>query len=238
MKKTVLVTGASSAIGASLIEAFAKNSYNVVIHYYKNLGKAKALHEHIKKNYEVDSLLVQADIIKEDDVIKMMEQIKEKFSSLDVVVHNAAFEQDCSFMEKTFDEFMYTLKVNVGGPFLVSKYAYKLMRQGTMVFISSLDATFTYRALAADYCASKAGVNSLCQTLSQAMPSIKCVALMLPWIETPAVLEMDCQYLKEEMLKNGQKKLVSTDSVAKKVIDIINDESINTGMIMEMNYDE
>ena len=45
-------------------------------------------------------------------------------------------------------------------------------------------------------------------------------------------------YINSSNVFSIKEQSCSNASVAKKVIDIINDESINTGMIMEMNYDE
>ena len=47
-KKCVVVTGSSKGIGAATIKEFAKNNYNVVINYNKDLQSAQTLEKEIK----------------------------------------------------------------------------------------------------------------------------------------------------------------------------------------------
>ena len=67
MNKTVLVTGAGTGIGASTAIMFAKNSYDVIIHYNKSYEKAIKVEEECKK-YGVNTLLVKADIANELEI--------------------------------------------------------------------------------------------------------------------------------------------------------------------------
>ena len=49
--KTVLITGASRGIGASIALEFAKNNYNVVISYNSSKCEGEKVKEYIEKNY-------------------------------------------------------------------------------------------------------------------------------------------------------------------------------------------
>lgn len=235
---TVLVTGASKGIGRACIEEFALSGYNLIIHCNKSKELAEALKKELQSKYPSKVLVLSADITKEEEVQEMMRCIKKEYGKLDVLINNAAYASDNSYIDKTFEEFMQVLKVNVGGTFLVTKYAATIMKKGIVINISSLDATTTYNALSMDYCASKAGVNNLTKTFSLALPENKYIALMLPWVNTEAIQEMNPEYLQSELKRTKQRRLLEPKEVALKVLEIIKDESIPSGTIMEMNIND
>ena len=233
MKKTVLITGSAKGIGKACIEKFASEGYNVVINYLTSEKEAFELKSTVKNIYDVDALCIKADISNEDEVKSMIEQVTNTFGKIDVLISNANYEQDNNYLEKTKEEFLRVLEVNVVGTFLVTKYASKYMNDGTVINISSLDATDTYRELSMDYCASKAGINSLTQTFSLALSNIKFISIMLPWVKTESVEEMFSEYLENELKKTGQKRLVETKEVAEKIYSLVEDTLIKSGDIIK-----
>lgn len=233
MKKTVLITGAAKGIGKETIIEFAKRGYNVVINYLTSNREALELKNTVENLYSVQALCIKADISKEDEVNKMIDEIINVFGGLDVLVNNASYQQDNHYTEKTKEEFLRVLEVNVVGTFLVTKYASKYMQSGVVINVSSLDATETYSELSIDYCASKAGVNSLAQTFSLAIPNIKFISVMLPWVKTESVKEMFDEYLENELKRTGQEKLLEPEEVAEKIYKLVEDNSIKSGSIIK-----
>lgn len=236
MKKTVVVTGSARGIGKKTVIEFAKNGYNVVISYLTSKKQALELKEYIIDNYDVDVLVCKCDISKEDDVKGMVSCVIDKFKSVDVLVNNAAYSSDNSYKDKTKDEFMRVLEVNVVGTFLVTKYFSNYMKSGIVINISSTDSVDTYNELSMDYCASKAGANSLTQTFSLALPKIKFISVLLPWVNTESVREMFPDYLEGELKRTGQKKLLETNEVAKWIYSLINNRDIKSGSIIRYRY--
>lgn len=228
MRKVILVTGSAKGIGASLIEKFAKNNYDVVINYNKSEDEARKLQNKISK-YNINSLLIKADITNELEVKNMIERILNKFNRIDIVINNAALALDNPIYDKTKEEFMRVLEVNVFGTFLVTKLSSKHMCNGLIINISSTDAVDTYNELSIDYCASKAAVNSLTKTMSMALPNVRIASIMLPWVNTEAIKEMDPNYLKNELLRTNQKRLLEVDEVSDRIynlVDILKDKDI------------
>lgn len=237
MKKTVLVTGSSSDIGASIALEFAKNNYNIVIHYNTNKKEALNLQEEITRHYDVDTLLIKADITKEDEVLEMINKSVKHFKKIDVLINNAAYCQDNNYLDKTEEEFLKVLEVNIVGTFLVTKYATKYMDNGTIINISSRDALDTYNDLSMDYCASKAGLNSLAQTFSMACPNNKFISIMLPWINTKSSREMYPEYLKDELKRTNQSRLLEPIEVSENIFKLINNKNIKSGDIKILDID-
>ena len=232
--KNVLVTGSAKGLGKSLIEEFAKNKCNVVISYNKSKKEAEMLEKYIKEKYNVKVLCVNCDVTNEESIKKSISYIVENFGNLDIIINNAAYAQDNYIDEKTKEEFMRVIETNLIGPFLICKYAYKYMNNGVIVNISSKDATSTYNDISIDYCASKAGLNSLTQTLSLALKNIKVISVMPGWIDTESVQNMNPEYLKKELKRINQSKLSTPKNISKQIIDIIKNEKINTGSIIEL----
>ena len=117
-RKTVLVTGSSIGLGSAIIEKYASNNYNVVITYNNNKDEALKLNEKIKK-YNVDSLVVKCDISNENDIENMKNAIINKFEKLDILINNASISNDTLVSDKTKENFMRILEVNLVGTFLL-----------------------------------------------------------------------------------------------------------------------
>ena len=202
MNKTVLVTGAGTGIGASTAIMFAKNSYDVIIHYNKSYEKAIKVEEECKK-YGVNTLLVKADIANELEIKEMINKILSKFSKIDILINNAGISIDTLFSAKTKENFMKTLEINLVGTFLVSKYVSEIMlknKYGKIINISSTNGIDKYFPMCLDYDASKAGIISLTHNLAlQLKPYINVNCIAPGWIATENELkDVDLDYIKSE----------------------------------------
>ena len=101
MKKTALITGASSEVGSSISKVLASNNINIIIHYNTNYESASELEKEIKENYNVDVLLIKADLTKEEEINKLVEESLNKFNKIDILINNAALDKPNLFSEKT-----------------------------------------------------------------------------------------------------------------------------------------
>lgn len=232
--KIVLVTGSAKGLGKGLIEEFAKNKANVVISYNNSEIEAKNLENYINRKYNVSVLSIKCDVTNENEIKNMISNIVEKYGRIDILVNNAAYAQDNYIYDKTKDEFMKVLETNLVGPFLICKYAYKYMDDGVIINISSKDAVDTYNDISMDYCASKAGLNSLTKTLALAFKNTKVISVMPGWIDTESIKEMNPDFLNNELKRIGQKKLSTVIDISKQIVNIIKDDSIKTGSILEL----
>ena len=238
MKKrneTALITGASSDIGIAITKKLASMGYNVIIHYFKNKDAALNLEKEIIHNYCVKTLVVNADISSTNEVNNMINTILKEFPQIDVLINNAGIAIDNDIYDKTKEEFLRVLEINLIGTFLVTKEVSKNMKKGTIINISSTDGIDTYNDLSMDYCASKAGINSLTKTLAMRFSNLKILALAPNWVKTKSVLEMDPQFLKNELARIGQKKLLTTEEVANKIKELIIDDNITSGSIIRLD---
>ena len=236
--KTVLITGASRGIGASIALEFAKNNYNVVISYNSSKCEGEKVKEYIEKNYKVKCLMVKCDISSEIEVSHMVDLPLKEFGNIDVLINNASVSMDNDIMSKSKDEFLRVVEVNLVGTFLVTREVIKKCNVNTIVNISSTDSTSTYSKLNIDYSCSKAGVNILSKTFSLCYPDIKICTIMPNWVNSETVLSMNSDYLEEEMKRIGQKKLIDKEYVARKTYEVVVDKSIKNGDIIRIDEGE
>ncbi len=220
----VLITGASRGIGLTLANIL--NDYGATVIGVYNQTKIDVLWDTYK-----------CDISDEMAVKKLFQYIKDKHEKLDVVVNCAAISKDNDIYEKSKEEFMKVIEVNLGGTFLINKYASLIMTKGVIVNISSTDASSTYNPLSMDYAASKAGVEVLTKCLKMRFPQLKICCLAPNWVNTETVLEMNPDFLKQEMIRVGQEKLLTKEEVALKILEIIIDDDIRSGEIIKMGVE-
>jgi 3-oxoacyl-[acyl-carrier protein] reductase len=86
--KVVLVTGASSGIGAAVARAFAEHGSHVAVHYRSQRGEAEAVAADIR-SCGCEAELFQADLSLTRDIQRLAAEVAARFGHLDVLVNNA-----------------------------------------------------------------------------------------------------------------------------------------------------
>lgn len=89
MNKSVLITGASGGIGEALCREFAKEGYDVVIHYNSSEVKALALKSELENEYKVKAVPIKADLRNTEEVKALAETALKTYGKIDVLVNNA-----------------------------------------------------------------------------------------------------------------------------------------------------
>lgn len=190
----VLITGGASGLGKELCKSFKENGYNVFYTYNTSI-KDDDLGTGIK-----------CDLNNEDEINNMLS----KLDNIDVLINNAAVEIDKEFNEKTKEDFMHTLSVNLVAPFLISRYIGNKMKEtsGVIINISSNNAIDMYDPITLEYDASKAGLINLSHNLAKALaPNVRVNTILPGWIKTNKIIELD-NSLNNEFIKEESKKIL------------------------------
>lgn len=172
MKRVALVTGGSRGIGFGIAKHLATNGFDLAINGVRSINLVEdALQE--LRNAGADVLYCQGDIASGDDRKKIIQQIKERFNRLHLLVNNAGIaprerNDILEAKEEIFDEVIST---NLKGTYfltqqvanwMIDQKKYAETFSGCIINITSISATVasTNRG---DYCISKAGLSMVTQ---------------------------------------------------------------------------
>jgi len=168
----MLITGASSGIGAATAILAAERGYDLVITYLTNRTQAETVEQKIiALGRKV--LCVQADVGIEADVLNLFTQIDTAFGRLDVLVNNAAILRQKLFRDTQVAELEKLLAVNVIGSFICAREAIKRMSKieggngGAIVNVSSIASRFGSPFEYIDYAASKGAIDTFTMGLAK-----------------------------------------------------------------------
>ena len=169
--KRVLITGASTGIGACTAELFASHGANVGIHYNKSEAKANDVLQRIKR-HGGDATVLQADLLNSISCTKLVDSFIDRFGGIDVLVNNAGgiygFRHFLELDEKSWDD---TFTLNVKSSFFIAKEAFSFMKAhggGKIVNISSISAKYGGSENSMHYGAAKAALDAITKGLSRA----------------------------------------------------------------------
>ena len=113
------------------------------------------------------AIAVQADLSKEDDVVRLFAEAKKEFGHLDILVNNAGVYQFAPLDQIDAAHFRWHFDVNVLGLLLASREALALFpaEGGSIINISSVVSTGRFPGSAV-YSATKGAVDALTRALS------------------------------------------------------------------------
>jgi 3-oxoacyl-[acyl-carrier protein] reductase len=165
--KVAVVTGASKGIGAAIAKHFAAAGAKVVVNYASSKESADKVVKEITENGGI-AISVQADVSNEADVIRLFEETRKAFGTLDVLVNNAVFQQFLTIEQVSSTVFHQHFNVNVLGPILTTQAAVKLFgdKGGNVINISSGASKMPLPA-ASLYSATKAALDAITISLSK-----------------------------------------------------------------------
>ncbi len=233
--KNMLITGCYRGIGKAIVNYFANKGVNIIMTYHNKKEETIELEKEIRNKYHVNVDSFYLDLSDEKSVKDLSKSIKEKYEKIDYLINNASLSLDNYIFDKTKEEFMKVMEVNVVGTFLMMKYFDKIV-DGYIFNMSSTDGINTGSIYSIDYNASKAAINSITKTFSLESDNI-IIAICPNWVDTESTREMDKNYLDSELLRIKQNKLIGT-SVIPKVIDECIKNNTPTGSIIRIEGDE
>lgn len=236
--KTVLVTGASRGIGTAIARQFAEKGAVVAVHYNRN---ADAANEVLAALRGAGHIAVQADVGDPQAAQGLIAATVEGLNGLDILVNNAGIFEESKIAETDFDQWLAhwerTLAVNLEGAAHLCFWAAKHMIErggGRIVNVSSRGA-FRGEPDSPAYGASKAGMNSMSQSLAKALaPHNITVAVVAPgWVAT----DMAADQVQDDIAAQSPfNRVAMPDEIAHAVLFLASEGAeFTSGAVLDVN---
>lgn len=184
--KVILVTGASSGIGADAARHLAELGAKVAIVGRNEIG-LKEVAEQIKQSGSSSApLLIVADVTK--DAERIVDETIKEFGKLDVLINNAGIATIDTINEVDLSNFDHVIDTNVRSVIHLTKLCVPHLEKtkGNIVNVSSIAGLKGIRN-SMTYCISKAALTQFtkCCALDLAPKGIRCNAIAPSVIRTP-----------------------------------------------------
>ena len=172
MNKTILITGTTSGVGATIAYNYIEKGWNVI-----GFARGESIFDYPNyKHYQVDVTSCYE-----------MYDIFEQIDSIDILVNNAAVFKMKSFSDTTLDEIDDMIDINLKGAMYVTKFALQKMEKGSRIFFINSVAGLEELENQSAYCASKHGLTGFAGVLGEELRSrgIKVTSIHPGGIDTP-----------------------------------------------------
>ncbi|MGX9136343.1 SDR family oxidoreductase [Rummeliibacillus sp. JY-2-4R] len=168
--KTAIITGGGRGLGAQIAQGFAEAGANVVL----CSRKVEACEEKAEelKRLGVQAIGIACDVTKQTEVERLVQEVIERFGSIDILVNNSGATWGTSVVEMPFEAWQKVIDVNLTGTFLMSQAVGREMikqQSGKIINISSvagLGGTHPELMDTVGYNASKGAVITLTKDLA------------------------------------------------------------------------
>ncbi len=162
--KKVLITGASTGIGASTAKLFAENGAHVGLHYRSSQKQVENMLKEILKITK-HAKTFKGDLLDIEYTKSLVPSFIKAFEGIDVLINNAGgicgYKHFSELDEESWDN---TFSLNIKSPFYLIKDAFNYMMEhggGRIINISTASVKYGASAMGLHYTASKAALDSL-----------------------------------------------------------------------------
>ena len=163
MKKTILITGATSGFGRAIAIRFAKEGNDLII-----TGRREALlmelSAELREKYNVEVLSLCFDVRVQEEVEFAINSLPEEWKEIDVLVNNAGLAVGMNpVQEGVIDDWERMIDTNVKGLLYMTRFVSPLMverKKGHIINIGSIAGKEVY-PMGNVYCGSKFAVDAI-----------------------------------------------------------------------------
>jgi NAD(P)-dependent dehydrogenase (short-subunit alcohol dehydrogenase family) len=234
-RKVALVTGSATGVGRACAVRFARLGFAVVVNYSKSETDALETVRLIEAE-GTPVVLCKANVADAEQVTEMIATTEAAFDRLDVLVNNAATTHFVAHpdLDALTDQVWHDIfGVNVMGAFYCTRAAMPLLKasQGSVVNVSSV-AGLTGQGSSIPYCASKAALNCMTQSLARAFgPEVRVNAvapgpILTRWLEGREA--QVAKFLEQAPLGRA----ATPDDIADAVLYLATGTTLTTGQVL------
>jgi NAD(P)-dependent dehydrogenase (short-subunit alcohol dehydrogenase family) len=165
VRKTIIITGAGSGIGAETAKKFLQNEFNVGL-----IGRRIQTLE-ATANRHKNALILPCDVANPEDVERAFTNAFDKWGRLDTLFNNAGIGSFSTTIDQTsVQTWLDVVSTNLTGSFLCARAAFKIMRkqlpQGGRIIDNGSISAHAPRPGSAPYTSTKHAITGLTKSLS------------------------------------------------------------------------
>lgn len=165
--KTALVTGATHGLGMAIATGLGKAGAKIVINDISQEKLDSAVKEYKKNGLDVATYLF--DVTNEKAVDENIAKIEAEVAPIDILVNNAGIIKRVPILEMPVEDFELVLKIDVTGPFIMSKRVAQSMvdrkAPGKIINMCSMMSEVGRHSVSA-YAAAKGGLKMLTKNMA------------------------------------------------------------------------
>ncbi len=241
--QVVLVTGASTGIGAAIAKAFGASGAQVIVHYNSGAAAARSVADAIT-SANGSATLMQADMTRLDEIKRLVDAVLEKFARIDVLINNAGGLVERNPADTTPDEiYERIMDLNVRSIFQMCKLVIPVMKRqghGNIINVTSVAARTGGGGGSVVYAAAKGAVVSFTRGLARELApyNIRVNALSPGLILTPFHERWTPPAMMETLIKSvPMGRAGAAEECVGAVLFLASDQmsSYVTGQVIEVN---
>jgi NAD(P)-dependent dehydrogenase (short-subunit alcohol dehydrogenase family) len=226
--RTALITGGGRGIGATTALLMLAEGGKVGVvdinqdHLNKVMETARA------RGYQLKTFV--GDVSKKDQVQGTVDSFVKEFGRIDILVNNAGISIPRPFLEKTVEDWVRTLEVNLIGVFLCAQAAAKYMlaqKSGKIINISSIRGIdHCGREGIMDYSAAKGAVINLTKTMAKELAPYINVNTVAPGHTLTEMTAPLPDAVKKVMIEGSYlKRMAQPEDIAKAILFLASDDA-------------
>lgn len=234
-----VVTGGGTGIGRAVAVGLAQRGCNVVINYSRSQADANECAA-VCRAHGVETLVVQADVAKDEDCRRMAQEAMDKWGRIDVLVNNAgitSYVNHADLEGLSAEDFQRIYGVNVIGAYQMVRAcapAMKASGNGAVVNVGSI-AGIAGNGSSIAYAASKGALHTMTKSLARALgPEIRVNAVCPGLVDSrwgrdgmgDASYEKFAKHVEETVPLH---KVSSPEDIAEVILWLIDGSSMVTG---------
>ena len=173
LEGVALVTGGARRIGAAICRELHRAGFKVLIHYRASGAEARALAAELNRERHDSAHTLRANLQTTSGLARLAEQAHGKWVRLDALVNNASSYYRTPLPELSEEAFDDLVGSNLKAPLFLVQACARHMKRGAVVNIADAMVARPGRNFSA-YCAAKAGLVSITQSLARELaPAIR-----------------------------------------------------------------
>jgi len=237
--KVAIVTGASRGIGRCIALKLAEEGCDVAFNYLSSKDDAQSLEEEIQQN-DVRAQSHCVDIKDFTAVKKWVDDVKNEYGGIDILINNAGITVDRSLMMMSEEDWKSVLDTNLNGMFNAARaviVTFMKQKGGQIINISSVSGIIGLSGQT-NYSASKGGMNAFTKALAKevAAHGVRVNAVAPGYIETEMLRDFS-EEQKSDLIKSiPMERIGQQEDVANAVSFLLSEDAkYITGQVLQID---